>query len=75
MWYLFKYLYLYIDLIFLKMKNIVKIRFRCICFGILLEYINSLVKNLLEFIILIIIWGWSIEVGLVFYGIVVCMFF
>lgn len=45
------------------------------CFGILLEYINGLVKNLLEFIILIIIWGWSIEVGLVFYGIVVCMFF
>lgn len=74
MWYLFKHSYLYTDLTFLKMKNIVKIRSRRTCFGISLEYTNSLAKNLSEFITLIITRGWSTEVGPAPHGIVACTF-
>lgn len=74
MWYLFKHSYLYTDLTFLKMKNIVKIRSRRTCFGISLEYTNSLAKNLSEFITLIITRGWSTEVGPAPHGIAACTF-
>lgn len=56
------------------MKNIVKIRSRRTCFGISLEYTNSLAKNLSEFITLIITRGWSTKVGPAPHGIVACTF-